>query len=560
MRRLAGLFVVAAAVVAAAWWGLGRPQPLPAAAGDPGRIQCMSYTPFRGAQTPLDRTTQASSERIADDLGRLAAVTGCIRTYATDNGLDQVPAIAARHGIKVLQGVWLGRDRDKNRTQIATAIDLARRFPDTITALIVGNEVLLRGELASADIAGALREVATATGKPVTYADVWEFWLRHPELAAAVDFVTVHILPYWEDIPVAADGAAAHVEDIRAKVAAAFPGKEVLIGEVGWPSAGRMREGALPSRSNEARVLEEVMARARANNWRVNVIEAFDQPWKRVLEGTVGGYWGLFGSTLRDPKFAWGQPVSDHPWWLAQLALGIGLVALVFVVALAAGGARRGAAAAVGLAAIALAAGVMAPWALENVIVESLGAGGAVRGAAFAALALAVPVAAALALAGGVRVPLFADILDPRALRRHGWIARSAGVALMATTVLAVQTALGLVFDPRYHDFTDAQLSGLVVPLAVTIMLGGGGRRAGYGRAETVAAVTLAAAAVYIVVNEGPANWQALWFGAALAVLAVTLGRQVPESSPESSTEALPDRLPEPLPEPVPAPGGQGTG
>ena len=39
----------------------------------------------------------------------------------------------------------------------------------------------------------------------------------------------------------------AHVEAIRKRVTAAFQGKDILIGEVGWPSAGRMREGALPS-------------------------------------------------------------------------------------------------------------------------------------------------------------------------------------------------------------------------------------------------------------------------------------------------------------------------
>src|SRR5437879_8203206 len=33
-----------------------------------------------------------------------------------------------------------------------------------------------------------------------------------------------------------------HVEAIRKQVAAAFPGKEVLIGEFGWPSAGRSEE------------------------------------------------------------------------------------------------------------------------------------------------------------------------------------------------------------------------------------------------------------------------------------------------------------------------------
>jgi glucan 1,3-beta-glucosidase len=95
---------------------------------------------------------------------------------------------------------------------------------------------------------------------------------------------------------------------------------------------------------------------------------------------------------------------------------------------------------------------------------------------------------------------------------------------LVATTVLALQTALGLVFDPRYRDFTDAELSAAVVPFAIATALGAG--RAGpRGRAETIAAVTLAGSAVYIVLNEGFANWQALWFGAALIVLAVTIDR-----------------------------------
>src|SRR5258708_30519077 len=114
-------------------------------------------------------------------------------------------------------------------------------------------------------------------------------------------------------------------------------------GEVGWPSDGRMCEGGLQWRSNQAHVLEEVMARARAKNYRVNLIEAFDQPWKRYLEGTVGGYWGLFGSDLRELKFAWGEPVADHPWWIWQLAAGLTLTAGVFAGAGRAGGGRASA-------------------------------------------------------------------------------------------------------------------------------------------------------------------------------------------------------------------------
>src|SRR6266481_2066381 len=442
MRKLVALFILTAAAVAAAWWWLGRPLAAPAVATDPGRIQCMSYTPFRGDETPLNAATHAEAARIEEDLAKLARLTGCVRTYATDNGLDQVPAIAQRVGIKVLQGLWLGRDRQKNRIQIDAAIALAKRYPNAINGIVVGNEVLLRGELAAEDIAAVLREVKAATGMPVTYADVWEFWLRNRELAAAVDFITIHILPYWEEFPIAADIAAAHVDDIRSRVAATFPGKEILIGEVGWPSAGRMREGALPSRSNQAHVLEEVMARARAMSYRGNLIEAFDQPWKRYLEGTVGGYWGLFGSDLREPKFAWGEPVSDHPWWIWQLAMGLALTAVVFAGAMRAGGggsvAKAPGRVVAGIAAIGLVAGIAAPWAFENVVIESFGPGGWIRGAAFAAVALAAPVVAAMTLAANGRLPAFARVLGgppppyPPPLAGEGregaFIARASGI------------------------------------------------------------------------------------------------------------------------------------
>ena len=51
------------------------------------------------------------------------------------------------------------------------------------------------------------------------------------------------------------------------QVAAAFPGKEILIGETGWPSHGRMRDGALASRVNQARFISEILERAQAGQF-----------------------------------------------------------------------------------------------------------------------------------------------------------------------------------------------------------------------------------------------------------------------------------------------------
>ena len=140
--------------------------------------------------------------QIDEDLAQLKQITDCVRTYSIDHGLDQIPEIARRHGMKVLQGLWLSNQPDRSRHQVETAIALAKRFPDVIAAVIVGNEVLLRGEMSGPDLVRIIREVKAQVSMPVTYADVWEFWLRHREVAAAVDFVSIHILPYWEDFPI----------------------------------------------------------------------------------------------------------------------------------------------------------------------------------------------------------------------------------------------------------------------------------------------------------------------------------------------------------------------
>ena len=530
MRIALALFVPIAAAIVAAWWWLGAPVALPAsplAVGE--KLYCMSYSPFRGRQTPFDRTLRIDATQIDDDLARLAPVTDCVRTYSTELGLDQVAGIAERHGVKVIQGIWLGRERARNRAEIETAVALAARYPATIRALVAGNEVLLRGELSADDLAALIREIKGRVIVPVTYAEVWEFWLRNRAVAEAVDFVTIHILPYWEDIPISADEAAAHVADIRRMVAQAFPGKEILLGEVGWPSAGRMREGALPSPVNQARVLEDVLAVAKRDGFRASVIEAFDQPWKRQLEGTVGGHWGLLDGASRAPKFAWGVPLSNHPMWPWQAAAGVLLAAATFLAAGAAG--RRGSPPAAaqwfGVGAIALAPGVLIGWAIANVPLESLGVGGWLHSLAMLAVALVAPVAGAAALILNIPTPAFSDVLGHRKHHRPAPLGLALGASWVVLCTIATEVALGLAFDPRYRDFPFAPLGAGAAPFVILTLLGAGGRRE---LAEIVMAAVLAAATLYIAWNEGPANWQSLCLCAVFAVLILTLLR--PRAAP----------------------------
>lgn len=529
LRICLGLFACVAGAIVAAWWWLGAAVEMPQSPLAPGeKLYCISYAPFRADQSPLTAGTHIEPWQIDEDLARLKQITDCVRTYSIEHGLDRVPEIARRHGLTVLQGLWLSSHADKNRIQIDTTVGLAKRYPDVIRAIIVGNEVLLRGEMSAIDIGKTMREVKAAAGVPVTYADVWEFWLRNRDLASAADFVTVHILPYWEDFPIGARAAASHVDSIRRHVAAAFPDKEILIGEVGWPSAGRMREGALPSPSNQARVLHEVLAAAKRGNYRVNPIEAFDQPWKRRLEGTVGGHWGLYEPAASTPKFTWGAPVSDHPHWRWQAAGGVVLAALIFATALLAG--RRSpqyvptAAVWSWIAINATVAGVLAGLVVEKVPLESLGIGGWANSLALAGLAFAMPFAASAALIRSTPLPIFARVLGRAAERPVDPLARIVGILLVALTVLAVQRAFGLVFDPRYRDFPYAQLTMAVVPcLGLALMRAS--TKAPREVAETVAAAALVLAAVFIALNESFANWQGVWTALALLGLSVILWR-----------------------------------
>jgi glucan 1,3-beta-glucosidase len=528
LRTPLALLFLSLGAIAATWWWLATPISLVRAPIDPNaKLLCVSYAPFRGAQTPLDPTTHIAPEQIAQDLAQLAKISECVRTYSIENGLDQVPALAAKAGLKVIQGIWLGSNRLKNQIQISTAVGLTKEFPGVITAVVVGNEVLLRGEMTTSDLVAIIRSVKSQVSVPVTYADVWEYWLRNREVYDAVDFVTIHILPYWEDFPIRAKNAAAHVDAIRKRMAVAFPGKEILIGETGWPSEGRMRDGALPSRTNQARVVSEILNLAKLENFRVNLIEAYDQPWKRQLEGTVGGNWGLFDSVHRAVKYPPGEAISNFPFWKLQMGCGMALSVFVF------GAAwltlrrrpwkpRLASWIAVGISATA--AGILLGVATDKMFYESYGFGGWLRWGALLAAAVASPLLGANALMSGRALPTFLELLGPRDVRTKSALSMLLGAVLVVTTLIGAETALGFVFDPRYRDFPFAALTMAVVPFS-SLMLLNRPQEGVRPIAEAVFAGLLAAGALYTVFNEGPNNWQSLWTCAIYFLLAITLWR-----------------------------------
>jgi exo-beta-1,3-glucanase (GH17 family)/cellulose synthase/poly-beta-1,6-N-acetylglucosamine synthase-like glycosyltransferase len=324
MRSIGVVLMVAlATVVHALCWFLLHEQAAPPNVLGP--FTSVSFSPVHERNN--GEKDFVSAEQIRSDLAVVAPHTRSIRTYSVGNGLDQVPELAAEFGLHVTLGAWINESEAQNEKEIETAIALAKRHRN-IDSVIVGNETLYRSEVLNRgptvpELIAKIQRVKREVKVPVTTAEVWDIWLDHPELVSAVDYLAVHILPYWEGLP--SSVAVDHAIKIYQRLRQTYPGKRIVIAEFGWPSAGLNRKNAVPDPLAQAEILREFVARADAMGIDYSIIEAFDQPWK-TFEGSVGAYWGIFDAE-RHSKFALSGPVETPNWWLRMLAaLAIGLL------------------------------------------------------------------------------------------------------------------------------------------------------------------------------------------------------------------------------------------
>jgi len=304
------------------WAYLNRPAAEPPW---PARVQGMAFSPFHADQDPAYRRLPETTQ-IEADLQLLSGKVNALRIYSSLDSLAEVPRLAARHSIKITVGAWLDTQRHSNEAEIQGAIQLARDN-DNVIRVIVGNEVLHRGDLTLAELVQQIDRVRSAVQQPVSTAEPAHVWFKHPELAQHVDFITVHLLPYWEGIGV--EQANDFIAGTMRQLQSVFPDKLILIGEVGWPSDGRTRGAAIASVSHEALFLRRFLRQARDEGYVYYLMEAFDQPWKARFEGAVGAYWGVY-DVHRQPKFEFVAPiVRVQRWqWLAGISVAIATLLL----------------------------------------------------------------------------------------------------------------------------------------------------------------------------------------------------------------------------------------
>lgn len=326
MTRANILIAIAIAVVSISFWAMLNKQEVEPPW--PKRIQGFSFSPMQ-AWNDQSRHNLPTVEEIDADLKLVADKTHAIRLYTVEGVLAEIPAMAQKHGLNVTVGAWIDKNLEENERQIETVIRLAKENHRNVIRVIVGNESILRGEMTVSKLAEYINRVREAVDVPVSTAEPWHVWVKDQELASHVDFIATHMLPYWEGIHL--DLAVDYIVEHITLLENTFPDKPIIIGEVGWPSNGRTRKAAVASPFNEATFLRRFINRAEELNYTYYIMEAFDQPWKRTSEGSVGAYWGVYDAS-RQAKFPFTSPIVELPEW--RILAGISVVIAIITFAL----------------------------------------------------------------------------------------------------------------------------------------------------------------------------------------------------------------------------------
>lgn len=270
----------------------------------------VSYSPT-GLEIWNEGTATPDDKSIHDDLAVLHPWFDGLITYGALDGLDRVPDIAAKNGYRaVILGVWDIADEE----EMDRALAAARRHPEFVVGLSLGNELVFGKRAGWGDLARAIDRVRKrAPSLPLGATEPFAWWLK-PEakpVLSKLDFLLANehpaFEPWFRNAP-AAEGAK-FVVDVTGQLAEVYCGP-ILVKETGLPTEPASRNFTHARQAAFWKALEEMMPPTRDRAFAG--FAAFDAPW-RVYDETPGtegpnpseGAWGLF-TVDREPK-----PVMD---------------------------------------------------------------------------------------------------------------------------------------------------------------------------------------------------------------------------------------------------------
>lgn len=248
----------------------------------------LCFSPYAQGQTIGDNLSEAQIQR---RVNIIAPYSKWVRSFSCTDGNEHTPTISKEQGMQTMVGAWIGQDREKNEQEIQSLIALANA--GAVDIAVVGNEVLLRGELAENEILEYIKRVKKALPNiPVGYVDAYYQFYERPALIDACDIVLINCYPFWEGASI--ENAAAYLRQMYVLIQQKANGKPVIIAETGWPNQGAHINQAVPSNTNAMKYFINVCTWAEKENIKIFYFSSFDESWKVHHEGDVGAGWGIW--------------------------------------------------------------------------------------------------------------------------------------------------------------------------------------------------------------------------------------------------------------------------
>jgi exo-beta-1,3-glucanase (GH17 family) len=234
---------------------------------------------------------------LREDVSYAGKLARAVRTYSVTDSFAFLPELCDTVGIDCFPGASLGKYPWLNDLELEMLIRVGQTDHPSVQAVIVGNEVMHRGDFSVEQYIQYIRRVKKRVRVPVATAELLHSWLEHPELADEVDILGVQIYPYWGGLAIGA-AATNTVESVQ-QLQARFPGKRIILTEFGWPTEGGAIGDAAANAENAAQYVREVIPLLNQSKIEYMYFALTDEKWKQRDEGGPGPHWGLLFSDGR---------------------------------------------------------------------------------------------------------------------------------------------------------------------------------------------------------------------------------------------------------------------
>ncbi|CAG8488034.1 12416_t:CDS:1 [Funneliformis caledonium] len=256
---------------------------------------------------PVNATFPGCTNTLGDvieDVKLISQLTNRIRLYGMDCHMSDWTLEAIKLlklDMTIVPTIWVDDNDTTYKRQHDTLIDMVKKYGiDNIDGVSVGNEVLFRKEVTPEKLYGRMADVRKEINSmgfnkklPVFTSDLGSN--VDAAYVAANDIMWANVHPYFGGVPVEQAGQWTfdffNENDVKPAKAA---GKDAIISEVGWPTAGASESAAVASIPNLQTFLNTFVCDANKLNTKYYYFETFDTPWKERTWTKLEGSWGLF--------------------------------------------------------------------------------------------------------------------------------------------------------------------------------------------------------------------------------------------------------------------------